>query len=161
MNSNRMLVWHRKSTESKTYPPVAVRVWIEQGCQLDSALIHPKFCWRNIHSKQEHDRSILLISRYDAIDLLDVSRILQVDEDIDRAKYPYVKKSRCFVIEAFDQEICLEARDEMERDDLVERLKLLVSRLGSKIISGDGTVLEEFFSPMAFVEGKVPSIFED
>ncbi len=153
-------MWHRGSTEGATDPPVAVLSWIEHGSQLDSGLIQPKFCWRRSYSKEPHSKSVLKFSRYHGIDLLDISRIVAADNYIERIFYPFVKRRNSFVIEAFEEELIFEARDEAERDDIVEGLKLLVARLGSKIIMGDGRVLDEFFSPMgASVPGRIPSVF--
>lgn len=162
MNSKRVLIWHRPSTDEKTFHPVAVHAWIEQGSQLDAALIQPKFCWRKSYEKEPHDRSVLTIRRFNAVDLLDISKIVAVRTSTYRGKYPYIKKKSSFVIEAFDQELLFEARDEIERDDIVDGMKLLVARLGSKIMIGDGRVLDEFFSPMgASVPGRIPSIVTD
>ena len=118
MNAKRLLVWHREATEDSTDPPIAVHAWIEHGSQLDSALIQPKFCWRKNYGKETHNNSILkLSSRYHAIDLLDISKIVPAEYYVARDQYPFVKRSCSFVIEAFDQEVVFEARDEIERDD--------------------------------------------
>lgn len=162
MQTKRLLVWHRKTNRKTSKAPVAVHTWIEHGSQLESILIQPKFCWRKTHGKESQERSILNISDYHSVDLLDISRIVPADHYVDRVKYPFVKRSSSFLIEAFDQELVFEARDEIARDNVVEGLKLLVARLGSKIILGDGRVLDEFFSPMgAYVPGKKPPIFTE
>ena len=153
-------MWHKKSTEVSSDPPIAVHAWIEPGSKFESALIQPKFCWRRNHGNEPHGRSILNIPSLHAIDLLDISKIVAADNYVGRQNYPFVKKCCSFLVEAFDEELVFEARDEDERDEIVEGLKLLVARLGSKIIIGDGRVLDEFFSPLgAFVPGKVPKVF--
>ena len=42
-------------------------------------------------------------------------------------------------------QIVFEARNESERGHITEELKLIVSRLGSKIIARDNTVLDDYF----------------
>ena len=160
MQSKILLVWHRKASEHD--PTVAVHAWIEHGSQLDSVLLQPKFCWRENYGKESsHDRSILNIcSCFHSVDLLDIGKIVATDFGIDRQCFPFVKKSCSFLIQSFDRELVFEARNESERDEIVEGLKLLVARLGSKIIMGDGRVIDEFFSPMGnYVPGDIPAIF--
>ncbi len=160
MNSKRVLLWHRPSTVDKIFHPIAVHAWIELGSQLDTTLIQPKFCWRKSYEKELHDRSVLRIRRFNAVDLLDISKVVAVSKSIFRGKYPYMQRKSSYVIEAFGQELLFEARNETERDDIVEGLKLLVARLGSKIMMGDGRVLDEFFSPLgATVPGCTQTIF--
>lgn len=162
MNSKRVLIWHRPCTDEKTFHPIAVHAWIEQGSQLDTTLIQPKFCWRKTYEKEPHDRSVLTIHSFNAVDLLDMSKIIAVNKSTYRGKYPFMQRKNSFFIEAFDHELLFEARDEMERDDIVMGLKLLVARLGSKIMIGDGRVLDEFFSPLgATVPGRIPKVVTD
>ncbi len=99
---------------------------------------------------------------FHGIDLLDISKIISMDDILDRTRYPLVQRNCCFLVEAFGgcQQMVFEARSEMERDDIMEGLKLIVSRLGSKIMVGDSTVLREFFSPLGsvVVPGGIPEI---
>ena len=63
------------------------------------------------------------------------------------------------MIQAYDKEMIFEAESANERDVFIEGLKILVARLGSKIIVGDKDVLEEFFTPASSsVPGQVPDI---
>ena len=54
-------------------------------------------------------------------------------EEIDRMKYPFAKRSCSFVIQSFTKEMVFEAVCETERNDIVDGLKMMVARLGSKI----------------------------
>lgn len=159
MTTKRLLVWHRQSFDSKDHP-VAVHMWIEHGSQLHSILVQPKLCWREIcHEKCERDGLTAAFS-YHAVDLLDISKILPLDVDLDRARHPFAKGRYSFLVEAFGgcQQMVFEARNAVERDNIIEGLKLIVSRLGSKIMVGDSSVLKEFFSPLGSVPGNIPSI---
>ena len=59
MSTRRLLVWHQKSEDNECAPPIAVHAWLEQGSQLPSALIQPKFCWMEIQDEDAQDKSIL------------------------------------------------------------------------------------------------------
>ena len=163
MTTKRLLVWHRcKSFDSKDHP-VAVHMWIEHGSQLHSTLIQPKLCWREIcHKEWRRDRLATTAFSYHAVDLLDISKILPLDVEFDRTSHshPFAKQKYSFLVEAFGgcQQMVFEARNNVERDNIIEGLKLIVSRLGSKIMVGDSSVLKEFFSPLGSVPGNIPSI---
>ena len=94
---------------------------------------------------------------FQAIDLLDVSRVL-MPTTLNKTRYPFAKASCSFSIQAFDQEMLFEASSEMERDVIVHNLKEIISSLGSQIIVGDGRVLDEFFNPIGSVPGHIPGI---
>jgi hypothetical protein len=163
MTTRRLLVWHRESKQASAEPPVVIHAWIEHGSQLDSILVQPKFCWQEAYIKETQNKSVFKNSlTYHAVDLLDISKIMPIDDVVvDRERHPFVKRSSSFLVEAFGgfQEMIFEARDEAERDDIIEGLKLVVARLGSKIIVGDSTVLSEFFSPLgASVPGSIPDV---
>lgn len=157
-------MWHKPSSTSSN-PPIAVHAWLEQGYQLRSALIQPKFCWQETHCKQtQSDKSIFDKSfTFHAVDLLDISKIIPVDDYIDRDKLPFVKTKCSFILEALGSShvMVFEARDETERDNIIAGLKLVVARLSSKIIVGDKTVLYEFFNPHGDVPGHVPAILQN
>lgn len=159
MTSRLILVWHRPPTNSGETAPIAVKAWIEQGSQLQSALLQPKFMWQETHGKDQlkSKQTVLKTLNFHAIDLLDVSRVL-VRDSLDKTKYPFAKASCCFTIYAFDQEMLFEASSEKERDHIVHNLKEIISSLGAQIIVGDGRVLDEFFNPVGSVPGQIPGI---
>lgn len=161
MTAKRLLVWHKDTTLKPTVTSIAVHAWIEHGTQLHSALVQPKLCWREVYTKDCKSKGELqTVFTFHAVDLLDISKIIPMNEVLDRSKHPFVKRRSSFLVEAFGgcQEMIFEARDEAERDDIVEGLKLVVSRLGSKIMVGDSSVLTEFFTPLGSVPGNIPTI---
>lgn len=154
------MVWHKESNKTHSDPPVAINAWLEYGSQLYSSLLQPKFCWQEAQNVQTHDKCISnKIFTHHTIELLDISKIVPLDEcnNVDRNRVHFVKRRRSFIIEVFggEQEFVFEARTEMERDNIVDGLKMIVARLSSKIIVGDSTVLHEFFSPTGSVPGGV------
>ena len=178
MATKRLLVWHNKqsnnninnnnnninnNTNDSMEAPVAVHAWLEQGSNISSALLQPKFCWQEVNYKENLDKSSLLRKTFSfhTVELLDISKIIPLDRCyVDRDMLPFVKNNTSFIIEAFggSMSMVFEARDEEERDDIVNGLKMAVARLGSKIIIGDSSVLDEFFSPLGSVPGTIPSI---
>lgn len=155
MNSRKTLVWHGNKDNSQ----VAVKAWIEPGSQLQSVLIQPKFMWQQTlgSGKRTTERRVLNKRIFHSVDLLDITKIVAT-ERIDRKKYPFAKRSCSFVVQSFVREMVFEAVCEAERDDIVDGLKMMVARLGSKILVGDGQVLNEFFTPMgASVPGDLPT----
>jgi len=163
MSAKRLLIWHQQTTQNTSDSPIAIYAWIELGSQLNNySLIQPKFCWQAINGNKETDKTVLAgTSTFHAVDLLDISKIIAVDSSLGREGFPFANRSSSFILEAFGGSIQMvfEARDELEREDIINGLKLVVSRLGSKIIIGDSTVLDEFFTPMrSVVPGGAPSI---
>lgn len=155
MNSRKTLVWHGTEDSSQ----VAVKAWIEPGSQLQSVLIQPKFMWQQTLGSDEktNERRVLNKRIFHSVDLLDITKIVAT-ERIDRRKYPFAKRSCSFVVQSFAREMIFEAVCEAERDDIVDGLKMMVARLGSKILVGDGQVLNEFFTPIgASVPGDIPT----
>lgn len=138
---------------------MAVHAWVEQGSQLNSALIQPKFCWTEVHKEDilSRNKSSIFNKKFSfhSIELLDISKIIPIDFSIDRKIFPFVRLGRSFIIEAFGglQVMVFEARDQKERDDIIYGMKMAVARLSSKIIVGDCSVLGEFFSPYGSVPG--------
>jgi len=160
MSAKKLLVWHRKSLINVRHPPLAIHAWIDHGTQLDVDLIQPKFSWQETQRKREHSKSVLSNCKYHSVDLLDICKVIPLDRiNVDRHDYPFVRRSCSFLIQACDLEMVFEARNDVEKDYFVEGLKMVVARLGTQIIMGDGRVLEEFFSPMSSaVPGGFPSI---
>lgn len=155
MNSRKTLVWHGNEDNTQ----VAVKAWIEPGSQLQSVLIQPKFMWQQTlgNNKRTNERRVLNTRIFHSVDLLDITKIVAT-EAIDRTKYPFAKCSCSFIVQSFAKEMVFEAVCESERDDIVDGLKMMVARLGSKILVGDGQVLNEFFTPIgASVPGNIPT----
>jgi len=150
MNMRMNLVWHPTPCEGETnLPPIYVKAWIEQGHQLRNALIQPKFIWTNKHELEGKIRQMGLIGQnLHSVDLLDISRILTVNK-VDRTMYPLAQRRSSFIIETFDRKMLFEASSQKSRDRIVHGLKIMVARLGSKIIVNDDTVFDDFFTPTA------------
>jgi len=156
MNTRKILVWHGNENDS----PVAVKAWVELGTQLQTALIQPKFMWHGTLGKDKHEveRRVLNKLTFHSLELLDITKVVPT-EHINRKRYPFAKRSHSFLIQAFSKEMLFEAISEKERDDIVDGLKMTVARLGSKILVGDGRVLNEFFTPTgASVPGEPPCL---
>ena len=81
--------------------------------------------------------------------LLSICRILEVKEIVDRTKYPFAKKTCSFIIRTCeDEEFLFETQSELERDNIVYMWKLVVARLASQAVVGDGDkMVGEFFVP--------------
>ena len=159
MTQKMTLVWHSATAERGA--PCAVKAWIELGSRLHKTLIQPKFMWQEtcMKTKSPSERSVLNKLDLHWMQLLDITKIIATDE-IDRTKYPFAKRSSSFLIQSFEKQLIFEAQTERQRDDIVDGFKTLVARLGSKILVGDGDVLNEFFSPLgASVPGEAPKLF--
>ncbi len=159
MTTKRLLIWHNHSGSDSSSSPIAVHAWLEQGSQLNSALIQPKLCWTEVHKEEILSRNKSSIFNktfsFHSIELLDITKIIPIDFSIDRKIFPFVRLGRSFIIEAFGglQVMVFEARDEKERDAMINGMKMAVARLSSKIIVGDCSVLGEFYSPYGSVPG--------
>ena len=137
MNQRFTMVWHSNGA------PVAIVVWIERGQQFGSTLIQPRLVWKRLYDGgASNDRQ--------SVELLDICRILE-PRNIDRAKYPPAKESSCLLIQSLDETMMFEASNGHARNQLCGDLKLVVARLGSKIIMDDPDLFYEFF-----VEGTIP-----
>ena len=77
-----------------------------------------------------------------SLDLLDICRVLEAG-NIDRSEYPLAKQSNCMLIQSLDDKMMFEACSESERDRICRDLKLVVARLGSKIIMNDRHLFDE------------------
>lgn len=137
MNQQFTMVWHSNAA------PTAILVWIERGQQFGNTLIQPRLVWKRLYDGGAfNDRQ--------SVDLLDICRVLEA-RNIDRSKYPLAKQCNCLFIESLDENMMFEACSESERDGISRDLKLVVARLGSKIIMNDPCLFEEFF-----VDGMIP-----
>lgn len=109
---------------------------------------------------QKDDRTVLISKNLHSIDLLDISKVVPLKR-CNRTIYPYVKKNAAFLIKYDDFELVFETENEEKRDNVVEALKLTIARLGSMIMTGDRSVLDEFFTPVGnAVPGDVPQILQ-
>jgi hypothetical protein len=124
-------------------------------------LIHPKLIWQEIIGKdQKDDRTVLVSKNLHSIDLLDISKVVPLKR-CNRTLYPLVKKTSAILIKYDDFELIFEAENEEKRDNLVKALKLTIARLGSMIMTGNQSVLDEFFTPVGnAVPGDVPHILK-
>jgi len=155
MNTRMTLVWHPAPDTDCNQSPQCVSAWIELGQQLRKTIIQPKLMWRRSLSNGR-----VAISNEDlhGIDLLDIARVLEVSK-VNRKLYPFARKSCSFSIDTLEYSHVFEASSEAERSHIVQAIKLIVARLGSKIILNDNTVFDEFFSNMFFsVPGKEPHL---
>jgi len=161
MGTKMLLVWHRSMHYEAS--PIAVNAWIEHGSYIQAGLIQPKLMWQESCGKERKDgeRFILNDFRFHSVDLLDISRVIPLGR-VDRTEYPFAKSSCSFFIQAFEKELIFEAESTAERDNFIEGLKVLVARLGSKIIVGEKDVLGEFFTPTSSeVPGTAPVILTE
>jgi len=159
---NRMhLLWHPvPEQQNKSSTPVPVVAWIELGKILRSDLIHPKFMWQaqssRFTSSGKSHRAKMSHESVRSIDLLDILRVLKV-EKIDRDLFPFVRPNNCFVIGSSNCTNLFEASSQNgDCEELVHVFKLMVARLGSRIITQDPAVFEEFFSNLSDIPGKSP-----
>jgi hypothetical protein len=147
-----------------TAPSCAVSMWIEPGQRLRDRFLSPKLAWKVMHQMEERDSaesrraskrqqsglnkkalSPVTFEPPHSLDLLDIVRIVDVD-GVDRTRHPFLKCPHAFRIRTVqDQSLVFEARSAMEQVRIVRSLKLLVARLGSKLVVHDETVLDEFF----------------
>mmetsp|Transcript_26906 Transcript_26906/g.35789 ORF Transcript_26906/g.35789 Transcript_26906/m.35789 type:complete len:309 (+) Transcript_26906:3-929(+) len=170
-NKTWTLIWHplneeRKAGDISSLPsPKCVEVWFEKGCSIHghTEAIEPKLMWREAHqldiannrqlnatAKQPHNMAILTICRILEMDALPSSP--PSDSFFTSTKKSVrssllAKRSCSFVLRnSFDEEFLFEARSEAERDEIVHDWKLVVARLASYAITGNGTgMINEFF----------------
>ena len=141
--------------------PVAVDAWLERGQHLSYALIQPKWIWKakprvDAGSQSSVRQKMCLQS----IELLDITRILKMDET-ERWSQSFAKPSHCFFVKSIhDEEFCFEAKSRLERDRVVRSLKFLIARFGAKVLTGDPQVYYEFFWINDAVPGKAPNLQE-
>ncbi len=149
MNGRYTLIWHccDRLRKSKVGTPLAVAAWFERGQQLQTLLIQPKFMWRPLRPPppQHHHGAAERHTDYYGIDLLDITRVIEVNR-VDRNIYPLAKKACSFYVVTLDQKLLFETRTKMERKWLVNGLKLMVARLGSKLLVEDHDVFDEYFT---------------
>lgn len=117
--------------------------------------------WVDRHKTKSKNRvSVPHTKNVASFDLIDVARVLAVDS-VDRKKHPFAKPSSCFLVKTLDKSILFETKSAAERERLVRMMKLVVARLGSKLIVGDQSFFEEYFF-MGLPEsgpGEAPALF--
>jgi hypothetical protein len=90
------------------------------------------------------------------VDLLEIARV-QDAPTIDRQKYPFANKRRCFMIETQKEIHLFEAQSIHDKKRIVFGLKLTIARLASLIMVRDTRAVEEFFEPVQVqVPGEAP-----
>ena len=154
------MIWHPDNGRNNFIPPTLVKVWCEVGSDLDDTIIYPKFMWRtNFQPKNETSSKIRGLNRtVESVELLNIGRVIS-PLSIDRTIFPYASPRKSLIIHTCTGEKFLfEAANEEERNHIANGIKLTVARLVSKIMLGDETVFEEFFSPFGgtvnFLVGK-------
>ena len=101
--------------------------------------------WHLVQRNKKSQRKITLpTTGAVSFDLVDVARVLAVDT-VDRKLYPFAKPASCFLLKTIDKSFLFETKSAPERERIVRLLKLVVARLGSKLIVGDQSFFEEFF----------------
>ena len=139
--------------------PVAVDAWLERGQHLAYALIQPKWIWK---AKPLLDKGLGLSSVRQknclhGIELLDITRILKLEDTEGYYNQSFAKPSHCFIIKSIhNEEFCFEAKSMKERDRLVSSLKLLIARFGAYVLTGDQKVYYEFFWMSEAAPGHAP-----
>jgi hypothetical protein len=161
-NRTTTLVLHPRTTEGQhNARPLAINAWLERGQNLSHGLIQPKWMWKPKPRVTGAAALKLLNPSLRSVELLDVTRILKMEDLADRKLHPFAKPARCFIIKTIHgDEFCFEAPNESERDHLVYSLKLVIARFGAKVLVGDPRVYYEFFSMMdAGVPGNAPDLY--
>ena len=139
--------------------PIAVDAWLERGQHLAYALIQPKWIWKaKPRLDSEGQSSVRQRFCLQGIELLDITRILKVEET-EGDNQSFARPSHCFFIKSIhDEEFCFEAKSRPERDRVVSSLKLLIARFGAKVLTGDPQVYYEFFWMNEAAPGIAPDL---
>jgi len=138
-NEKWTLILHEPNKRAKAY-----HVWLERGQRLAKKVVSPKLAWKPLPKKG--GRSGMECVPAVAIEILDVQRILKLDE-IHRHEYPLAKTTDSFLLKTIHGNYCWQASSSIERDRLTDLWKLMVARFGSMLISGDDYGMEEYFVP--------------
>jgi len=136
--------------------PRCVQFWFERGNRIRrNDVVEPKLMWREAYHPDLASQRKLNLSTTQGphqICLLTIIRVLEATNNLDRKKYPFAKKSCSFVIRTCDNaEFVFEARSEELRNQILHQCKLVVARLASHAVMGDGEgMVGEFFVPTSF-----------
>jgi hypothetical protein len=146
--------YSKTNTKSVTsQSPRCIRLWFERGNRIrGNNIVEPKLMWRDAYnpelsSLRKFNHS--MTNGPQKICLLSICRILEVKDCLERKKYPFAKKACSVLIKTCeDEEYLFETQTEKERDELVFMWKLVVARLASQAVVGDGDkMVGEFFVP--------------
>jgi len=145
-----------KYTDVSAMPPRCIQLWFERGNRIRrNDIVEPKLMWREAYHPDLASRRKLNSSSTQGphqVCLLSICRILEVADTVDRKKYPFAKKSCSFLIRTCDDtEYMFEASSEEIRERILHQWKLVVARLASQAVVGDGEgMVGEFFVPTSF-----------
>ncbi len=140
-------------SESSFQSPRCIRLWFERGNRIrGNNIVEPKLMWRDAYNPDLSSLRKLndsITNGPQQICLLSICRILEVKDFLDRTMYPFAKKTCSFLIKTCeDIEFLFETQSEKERDEIVYLWKLVVARLASQAVVGDGDkMVGEFFFP--------------
>ena len=153
--SQKMLKSDKANFSKSIYQSRTVQVWFERGNRIHrSDIVEPKLMWRDAYHPELSSFRRLNESTIHGphqVCLLSICRVLDA-KNLDRYKYPFAKKSCSFIIKTSDNdEYLFEAEDENKRDRIVHSWKLVIARLASIAVVGDGEgMVGEFFVPASF-----------
>ena len=154
------LLWHPTPTQKHpSKSPQCVTAWVERGTYLlTQSCVQPKWMWKPAQEMNLDTRRLNIARKPpERVDLLEISRVRDSPE-IDRQRYPFVKKRRSFTIETRSKVHVFEAQSIRDKKRIVFGLKLTISRLASLIMTRDLRAVEEFFEPVhSEVPGKEPT----
>ena len=148
------MIWHPVNERQNFVPPTLVKVWCEVGSDLNDTIIYPKIMWRtNFQPSTETTSKIRGLNKtVESVELLNIGRVIS-PLSIDKTIFPYANPRKSLIIyTCTDEKFLFEAANEEERNHIANGIKLTVARLVSKIMLGDETVFEEFFSPFGGTE---------
>lgn len=154
LNQRYTFIWHPNNANGK---PIAVTAWFERGQHLRKKFVQPCLAWKKQSDTRNLSTSKINVPDYHfhSVDLLDISRILKVKR-VNRKQYPLAQHKKSFFVQSLESTMLFEARNEKERDRICQDFKLVVARLGSKVIMEDIEMFTEFFMVDASVPGEAP-----
>lgn len=145
-----------ENTSATAMPPRCIQLWFERGNRIRrNDIVEPKLMWREAYHPDLASKRKLNKSSTEGphqVCLLGICRILEATSSLDRKKYPFAKKSCSFLIRTCDDnEYVFEARSTELREQILNQWKLVVARLASQAVVGDGEgMVGEFFVPTSF-----------
>lgn len=155
INSTFTMICHSMTGGLGGPSSVVVTAWVERGHSFGDTIFQPKWMWK---PKPHGDKSQHHMQHVSAIDLLNIKRVLKVDQ-MDRCYHPFAKPLNCFMVRSVDdEEFFFETESPTERDRLVYSMKMVIARFGAMVLEQDDTVYAEFFATCDPVPGKVPDL---
>jgi len=171
LNQSWTLTWHPPSGDGSskkkkkvpsgsrystpTVSPRCIKLWFERGNRIrHNDVLEPKLMWRDAYHPDltsQRKLNISTIKGPQQICLLNICRIMEANK-LNRKKYPFAKKCCSFIIRTSeDEEFVFETASKQERDEIVYTWKLVVARLASQAVVGDGEgMVGEFFVSSSF-----------